>query len=422
MLVKGNTALKSAALATENALLPSTLAYVSDNFRYWRGNIKFRITFAATKLHGGRVLFSFVPQRFNSNLNPGNVITTNRIVPQVSALGPNPTGDGIIFDLQDSSVFEFEVPFEYPSAYCGVLSEYIGDVSMVVVQGLSANISVPTTVNFMVEVCAMPGFELACVCPSMMAPVPAAGVVTVSYQSGAPPLTVESEASQQTMGEIVKSLKTLIQMKDYFTVDITNATVPIFSLDPWFKPNSPALATPMPTTTAALYYSAKSSRIAELYSFVRGSTSYAIFKDSGSNAVTHNFYLAADDGGTPPTTTYSLYDKANIPYGVVVIPETLQSSRIVIPTYSKVPRIPLEVRDSAFGGARSVLNRVAWNTVATISQPLLSVRNNSGVNVRCLIGRAAADDAIASQFVGPPPIILLQALQVASPATTGPDF
>lgn len=421
LLVKGNTAMKTAPLATENAFLPSTLAYVSDNFRYWRGNLKFRVTFAATKLHGGRVLFSFVPQRFNANLTAGNVISTTRVIPEVNALGPNPTADGIIFDLQDSSVFEFEVPFVYPNAYCGVLSEYIGDVSMIVVQGLSANVSVPSTVNFMVEVSAVPGFELACVCPSMMAPVPSAGTVTLSYQSGLTPVKVESEACQQTVGESVKSLKTLMQMKDYFTVDLANASAATNSLDPWFKPNSPALATPMPTTTAALYYSAKSSRLAELYSFVRGGTSYSIFKDNVGVA-THNFYLAGDDGGVLPTTTYSLYDKANIPYGVLTIPETLSTSRVVIPTYARVPRIPLEVRDSAFGGARAAFNRIAWNTAVTLSQPLLSIRNNSGSSLRCLIGRAAADDAMASQFVGPPPVILLQALQVASPAASGLDF
>lgn len=421
ILAKGNTALKSAPLATENAFLPSTLCYVSDNFRYWRGNLKFRVTFAGTKLHGGRVLFAFVPQRFLSNLNANNVITTNRVVPQVSALGPNPTGDGVIFDLQDSSVFEFEVPFVYPNAYCGVLSEYIGDVSMTVVQPLSANVSVPTTVNFMVEVCASPGFELACVCPSMMAPIPATGTVSLSYQTGITPVEVSSEASQQTMGEIFKSLKSLIQMKDYFTIDIPTNSLPIWSLDPWFKPNSPALATPMPTNTVALYYAAKSSRIAEMYSFVRGGTSYSIFKDTDV-LTTHNFYMSADDGGTLPTTTYSLYDKANIPYGIVTLPESLESGRAVAPLYAKIPRIPLEVRDSAFGGARGIIGRTAWNTTVTLSQPLLSIRNQSGGNLRCLIGRAAADDALASQFVGPPPVILLQALQVAGPAFTQSDF
>lgn len=422
LLVKGNAALKTAPLATENALFPSVLAYVSDNFRYWRGNLKFKITFANSKLHGGRVLFSFVPQRFNSSTNPGGVIGTTRLIPDTTALGPNPTGDGIVFDLQDSSVFEFEVPFEYPNAYCGVLSEYIGDVSMIVVQPLSANVSVPSFVNFMVEVSAMPGFELACVCPSMMAPVPSAGVVTVSYQSGLTPVSVSDEANQQTVGEVVKSLKTLMQMPDHLTVDLVASTSGIYTLDPWFKPNSPALATPMPVGTAALYYAAKSARIAEMYTFVRGSTAYTIYKDEHSGTTTHAFYLNGNNGSVAPTTTYSLYDKGNIPYGVVTIPETLSTSRVVIPTYAKVPRIPLEARDSAFGGARAVLNRIGWNTTVTLSAPILSVRNSTAENLRFLLGRSAADDAMASQFVGPPPVILLQALQTKSPATTSFDF
>jgi len=137
---------------------------------------------------------------------------------------------------------------------------------------------------------------------------------------------------------------------------------------------------------------------------------------------THRFYWAGDDGGVVPTTFYSLYDKANITDGIVSIPETVSTSRVVIPTYAKVPRIPLAVRDSGFGGARTGYNRTAWDTTVTLAQPLLSIRNGSGIIIRTMIGRAAADDAMMSQYVGPPPTVLLNSLQSFSPAGVGLDF
>lgn len=411
----GNIALKTSNALTENAFFPSTLCYIGDNFRYWRGNLRFRFTFACTKLHGGRVSATFIPIRSNGN-TPGVPLSSTRLVPSTSATGPVLTGESMVFDLQDGTSFEYDVPFVYPNAYCGVLTEHIGDLSLQVVSPLTVNAVVPSTVNFMVEVCALPGFEFAVNAPSMMSAVPGTGTIAVTFQSGLTELEVKDVASEQCIGEVFKSLKSLIQIPDYYVADIANNTIGNVTLDPWFKPNCPALATPMSTTAQGLYYAARSSRVAEMYSYVRGSTGYVMFKDR-TGLLTHTFTFAPEDGGLAPTTFTSFYDKGNNPLGCSVVPEALESSRVVIPTYAKYPRIPLDLRDFGFGGARAAPNTATWLTSVTHAVPRLWIRNNTGASARYMLGRFAADDAFCSQFVGPPPVIVLNSL-----ATVPPQF
>ncbi|APG79024.1 hypothetical protein 2 [Changjiang picorna-like virus 7] len=411
----GNLPLKAANTATENAFYPSTLCYLSDNFRYWRGNLKFRFTFACTKLHGGRVVATFIPVR-STGINAGTPITTTRVIPTTGGTGPNLTGESMVFDLQDGTTFEYVVPFVYPNAYCGVLSEYIGDLSLMVVSPLTANSVVPSIVNFMVEVCAEPGFELAVNTASLMSAVPGAGTLAVSFQSGLSDLTVSNKASEQCIGEVFKSVKSLMQIPDYYVADIAGNTIGSSTLDPWFKPNCPAVTTPMSTTTQALYFAARSSRVAEMYAYVRGSTGYVLLKDR-TGSLTHSFKFATEDGNVSSATLGSFYDKGLAPNGCSVVPEALESSRVVIPTYAKIPRIPLDIRDFGFGGARSFPTNDVWLTSATNAVPTLWIRNNTAAGARYMLGRFAADDAICSQFIGPPPVIILNVL-----ATTNPIF
>lgn len=409
----GNLPLKTSNTISENAFYPSTLCYIGDNFRYWRGNLRFRFTFACTKLHGGRVVATFIPYRSTGNA-AGVALSNTRAIPAVSGTGPVLTGESMVFDLQDGTEFEYDVPFVYPNAYCGVLTECIGDISLQVVSPLTANSVVPSTVNFMVEVCAQPGFEFAVNTSSLMSAVPGTGTVSVTFQSGLSELEVKNVASQQCIGEVFKSLKSLIQIPDYYVADIAGTTIGNTTLDPWFKPNCPALATPMSTTTQALYFAARSSRVAEMYSYVRGSTNYVVFKDRTGN-LTHSFTFAPEDGGFASSTFSSFYDKANSPLGCSTVPEALESSRVVIPTYAKIPRIPLDLRDFGFGSARAAPNSTNWLISATHAVPRLWVRNNQAVGARYLVGRSAADDAFCSQFIGPPPTIVLNVLATVSP-------
>lgn len=407
----GNLPLKTGNTATENAFYPSTLCYVGDNFRYFRGGFVFRVSFATTKLHGGRVLFSFIP--FRNNYAPGTPVSAIQAVPNIAAAGPTPTGYSLLFDLQDQTVFEFEVPFVYPDNYCNVLSNAIGSVSMAVVSPLSANNSVTTTVDFMVEVKAMPGFSFAVPTSSLMSGVPASGTVAVSLQSGVPVTEINPEAAQQSIGEEILSLKTLIQIPDYYTDNVANNIIYRVTPPPWFKPNNPALATPMSVGTVALYYASKSSRIADMYAYVRGGTVCIFNKDKEVN-VPHLISFIPEDGGVDSATFSSFYDKNNNALGASTILEN-NVNRVILPTYSRYSRIPLSVRDSAFGGAYTAPTRNTWNQAITAAVPEVSISNVSGSNMRLCVGRAAADDAVCSQFIGPPPVIILNGLMTASP-------
>lgn len=415
----GNLPLKTSNTVTENAFLPSTLCYVGSNFRYWRGNLKFRVTFANTKLHGGRVVFAFVP--YTNSYAPNTPLAATRVIPATSAVGPTLTGYATIFDLQDASEFEFEVPFVYPQPYCPILESAIGDVSISVVNPLTANAAVPTTVNFMVEVAAMPGFEFAGPCPSLMSAVPDTGQLAITYQSGLNQTMAELEvgptASQECIGEVVKSVKSIMMMPDYITVDVTGNSITDWTLDPWFKPNAPALATPMPATMQAHFFAARSSRMAEMYAYVRGGTAYSVTKDR-TGSLTAVFSMRPENGGVSPATLGgSFYDTGVNPLGAMVYPEVMESGRCVVPTYSMRARIPLDARDAGFGGARTGFNNATWNRSVTFAVPKLGIRNNNATSSRLLIGRAAADDAICSQFVGPPPVIIPNFLSTTSPYT-----
>lgn len=407
----GNIALKSTtSTTTENAFYPSTLCYVSDNFRYFRGGFKYRISFASTKLHGARVLFTFVP--FRNTQAPGTALPNTIAIPNTVVAGPNPTGYSQLFDLQDETVFEFEVPFVYPENYCPVMSGSLGSVSMVVVAPLSAMNTVPSTVDFMVEVCALPGFSLAVNTSSLMSGIPSTGTVLVSLQSGVPVTEISPEAAQQSIGEEILSLKTLIQIPDYYTDTIANATVYRITPQPWFKPNNPPVAVPISIGTSSWFYAAKSSRIADMYAFVRGSTVHIVYKDK-EVGVPHTFSFVPEDGGNDPLGFFSFYDKNNNGMSSSNVIEQ-GTNRVIVPTYARFSRIPLHSRDSAFGGLQQVPGRSAWSSNMSLATPELNISNSSGAASRVMIGRAAADDAMCSQFIGPPPVILL------NPLATGP--
>ena len=177
----GNLPLKASNTATENAFLPSHLCYVGSHFRYWRGGLKFKITFSKTKLHGGRVLFAYTP--YDGAL--GAATPTSTTVRTPGSTNPITTGLSLVFDLQDSSEFEFEVPYLSSEPYCRYFNK-IGDVSMRVVQPLRGNGTVASTVDFMVEVCASPGFEFAVPAPSMLQGVARTGPLAVSYHLTSP--------------------------------------------------------------------------------------------------------------------------------------------------------------------------------------------------------------------------------------------
>lgn len=404
-----NKPLKVSNTLTENSFLPSTLCYVGDNFAYYRGGYKFRFSFAKTKLHGGRLQVSFVPYLQNPALT--SPASSSNVVPSLGAAGVVATGYSAIFDLRDSEVFEFEVPFISPHPYLPMNVPF-GDLSLVVLAPLKVNASVSNILDFMVEVAALPDFEFAVPVPSMMSPVPEDGTVTITYQSGEI-VKVADDMSQQCIGEKVMSTKQIAMMPDYFTQDVANATIFRMNVDPWFKVNAPALATPMATTAQALWFAARSSRMAAMYSFVKGGAYLIVQKETASNRLTHTLRYNGNQGGFPLTDA-GFYNKEESQYGSVTVADALESTRYKIPFYSRFGRLRTN-NPVSYGGVSTSPNTNPWGTL-NIPVPLLSIRNNTGGDQRVLIGRAAADDATMARFIGPPPVIVLNSLSTVLPA------
>lgn len=78
--------------------IPSFIAYLSSFFEFWHGSISYRLDFAATQFHSGRLIAVFFPNSSTTPINPLDL----------SQLMCNPY---VIFDLMEDRSFEFTVPY-----------------------------------------------------------------------------------------------------------------------------------------------------------------------------------------------------------------------------------------------------------------------------------------------------------------------
>ncbi|QJY30842.1 structural protein [Ginkgoaceae-associated picorna-like virus 1] len=417
VLATGNIALPSTAAASVNAFIPSTLCYVGDNFRYWRGSLKFRVSFAKTKLHGGRVQLTYTP--YMSVANAGVPLSNTITIPENPSGLVQPIGYSQVFDLKDGSVLEMEVPYISPEPYTSFYWS-TGSLALHVVNPVRSTGNQTSAVYFIVEVAAGDDFEFAVVKPSIMAPVAASGTTAIRFQSGLEHVSVVSknfEPSQNIIGEKITSLKQLIMMPDWFVGDLANANSIQGVMVPWFKHNSIPLAVPISNTANALFYGARSSRIAHLFAFVTGGTDYIVHHDGQDTNTTITARYNGNDSGSAVGAGSLLSSELN-PYGSVYIPETLASARFRVPLFAKYMRIPVCNTTAPFGASVSdFATDVTYTNAYTCVKPVLSIRNNSGASRRYAVGRAAADDALASQFIGPPPCTLFQSTMTVSPVS-----
>lgn len=410
---RSNKPLKASNALTENAFLPSTLCYVGDSFRVFRGGFKFRITFAKTKLHGGKVALTYAPTRYSQN-----VIGPYSSTSILASTGNELTGPSMIIDLRDNEVFEFEVPYISSNPYTDVNNKY-GDFSITVLQPLRGNGTVSSAIEFMVEVCALPGFEFACPVNSMFNPVPFNGNTAITYQSGLAVSEEENSLAQQAIGEKFNSVKQLIMIPDYYSVDVANGTYLRAHLEPWCKINAPALATPMSTTAVATFFGARSSKFAAMYTYAKGGTSWYVQRDSSAPRVSITARLKGQQNGGGVTDNASFYNKDLIGYGAGFIPEGLESTRFKVPLYSRFARVPINRVPIDTGGLATAFGVSNWSGDTFLQVPELSIRNNSGAATKVVYARAAADDATLARFIGPPPVIVLNSLATINPVVNG---
>jgi hypothetical protein len=116
-------------------------------FQYWRGGFRIKFKFVKTEFHSGRLVVGFAP------------------APEAGALVPITSGDSYylhrdLIDIRSNTEYEFTVPYVSIRPYSTILQS-IGTLSVVILNPLRAPTSVATSVDVLIEVCALPDFEVA---------------------------------------------------------------------------------------------------------------------------------------------------------------------------------------------------------------------------------------------------------------------
>lgn len=400
----GNLALPASATLTTNAIQPTALCYISQMFRYWRGSIKFKFTFAKTKFHGGRVMAAYVP---TTNDAVTTAIQSNLVpVPEITGVNPQPFQYSAVFDLRDSNTFEFTVPYVSARPWISTYGSS-GGVTLTVVDRLIASGETTTTVPYLVEVAAGEDYQLAAFVGSGLAPATGGGSQNaVVFQSGL------HDDSNITMGEMFTSLKQLLMIPTRTAVTTpagvsvgSRATLPRF----WYSPLI-TMVNPLPTNAQAIFAMGTQHCICRMYSFGAGGTSYHLYT-SGTD-VSLDISVDQTEGGSSALAN-SFSDPRRRQSSAkprVFTASTNGTLHCKVPSFQKVARYPLGATFTT-PNINGALDAVLATNVFGGSNPTYSIRN-TGTNVTNLnISYAGSDDARVWGYIGPPICWLAQSLQ-----------
>lgn len=408
----GNLPLPDTAGSAANSFLPSSVMFWSSMFRLWRGGFKFRFTFAKTKHHAGRVMVSYAPNVVTSSGNANVYATT--VGPEVSASLLQPFGYSKVFDLKDNNVFEFEVPYTSPSPFT-YWYDAIGGLTMSIMDPLQAPSVVSSTIHFVVEVCAADDYELAL--PGGIR-FPALPQGTILQQSGLKLSgAIGNTASELTVGEKTNSVKQLIAIPVYNFSTVGASTYSTVLLYPWFYHRDPINTVPAPAAAVRPCAFSYSGNAATCYVYARGGSDYHAYVNTATNVTIDAAYLSADFGVTQPATSYEVGSGSSQIRTFFTSPY----AHVRVPANQIVARVPSEV-----------YNRNAWNMNpgdtnrntpmfpnATgikfhAAQAFMGFRNANAGGINVIMSRAAADDAMLGQYIGPPPCALPAAIPTAA--------
>ena len=256
-------------IANIQSFAPTNLFYASQIFKYWRGSMVFRFTFAKTKLHAGRVIVTFTPfYDPESTLGRATRSPITLPIPQYSP-SVHPFGHTAIFNLKDDNVFEFTVPYVAPVPYCS-FSDYTGSISMHVLEPLVGPTNAAHTIDVLVEVRGGDDYELANPRNPIFTPYE-----RVELQSG---IKVRNDC-EYTMGERLLSLKQLLGIPSLYDEHTIGAGGDVTTLLPHWA--STLTAHPDHVYTVGI-----PSYIARAYAFVKGSTDVHVYvHGSDKNAI-----------------------------------------------------------------------------------------------------------------------------------------
>lgn len=396
--ISGNYGPPVTSVGAHNSFLPSHQFFFASFFRLWRGGFKFRITFAKTKMHGGRVLCTYLPA-VGTNTYSNSPPTV--VVPTSPGGLPQPFTNSAIFDLRDNNVFEFEVPYLPPQPYTDFLG-ITGYLTLRVLDPLQAPSVVSNTIQYMVEVCAADGFELAIPC-GVRYPVHTRG--TPRLQAGRLLDTVDDSTSALTIGESINSVKQLIMIpKMSKATEFTSGDLNVmpFFYHPRYQPTVPG-----PTTMLKESFSL-CGNISKCYAFARGGTDLHAYISQPEGILVASA-TGGDGNNAVAGNTVTNPSEANLP---VVVESRNGYAHYRFPAYQRFVRLDstvldnqtyvcaLDDPDSEFFNINAVTGIPVIPRVTYIQDP------GNLSNVVGMFSRAAADDAMLGMYMGPPPLVL----------------
>lgn len=424
---QGNVPFPISNTITTNAVYPSTILFLADSFRYWRGSLKFKFTFSKTAFHGGHLLAAFIP--YGENASGVGISNTARI-PEFTAGVPQSNAYTATFDLRSADEFEFEVPYIADVPFRGV-NDSIGSLSMTVLNPVVTTSSeVSPTINFIVEVSAGSDFEFASYVPSSLGRITATnGVVElqsgIEFQSGievsagmvAQPYAVEPTAT--IIGEKFNSLKQLAMIPTFWSSDVATNTIVDVTIPPWNYSPTWTLAVPMPVNSANNFAFSNGGKVASMYVFSNGSTRYSALPNaSGWNGLGMTIEQKANPGniagafftGLSNARNKRLYQNSS---ALLFSPVTHTAD---IPMYPTVQRIThSQVNSNIVPRNLAITGSYVVDNYAVYSVAVNTVRNISGTLVNIVSSYAAGEDATCAAYLGPPPVILFNSLSVSDP-------
>jgi len=182
--------------------------YLSESFNYWRGSIKVRMSFVKTMFHSGRLLILFDPIVNGSVSTFAASLTTPML--------------RMVVDIREADELEFELPFYAPSNYLR-MEDWSGRLQVQVLSDLRAPETVGQSISILPYYSAGDSLEFAL--PRAQA-TPGPFATQANMIGGDPPMTVSTEASQQSQGEIFTSVRQLVKRFTDINFDGTPVTTP----------------------------------------------------------------------------------------------------------------------------------------------------------------------------------------------------
>lgn len=388
----GNIPITTISLfSNQGAFYPSNIFALAQNFRDWHGSIKFTVSFAKTKFHGGRILavYSPSPDQFSPSA------TRNFTRTSVGGSPVQPFGYSAIWDLRDGSTFEFVVPFVSNVHWRGFW-ESTGTFNMLVYEPLLCPSTVTQKIDYSIEVSALPDFELAVPhninYPLLDAP-PTGKLIMVQADVGTVDLVSNNlkldGISQYTIGEVCRSVKTLIETPGPVGNSDTNIVANNFlPLYPWWVTRD----------DMQLLGPSYSTYFSKCYTWATGSTDYhSALLGSTTSSFTVNY---AGPNGNDTGTDYAGISPLLPSNQLVIQPIGQNSVHVRLPAYQTYPKVAIGdtlFNFAQFWGANPSASGVAGNRVKALA--FLNIVFSSNCKVVTRIN--AGDDARLMGYIGP---------------------